>query len=123
MNTKTTNPEILELITIIDDMTELELMDLNNTYCQSANIHDSEIYMNDEETLEMFFGNNILRAIQATQYGKYNYHDKYIIFNGYGNLDSFNSITTDNLCEYPETIAEYILSNRYDFQHLFTDLI
>jgi hypothetical protein len=123
MNTKTTSPEIIEIINVINDMTEGELIDLNNTYCQSANIHDSEIFDNDEETLQMFFGNDILRAIQATQYGDYSYHHKYIQFNGYGNLDSFDRITTDNLCEYPETIAEYIAENKYDFQHLFNGIL
>jgi hypothetical protein len=116
MNTQTTKAEILE---IIENMTSSELIDLNNTYCQSANYCDSEIYSNDEETLQMFFGNNILWAIQATQYGKYNYHHNWIKFNGYGNLDSFDRMTTEELCEFPETIAEYIVENEQDFTHLF----
>lgn len=122
MNTKTTS-EILEIVNIINDMTESELIDLNNTYCQSANIYDSEIFDNDEDFFETFFGTETLKAIQATQFGDYSYHHKYVRFNGYGNLDSFDRITKDDLCEYPKTIAEYIVSNKYDFQHLFTDLI
>lgn len=123
MNTTTTNPEVLELVAIINDMTPSELIELNNTYCQSIDDLDSEIFENDENTLQMFFGNDILRAIQATQYGKYNYHDNYITFNGYGNLDSFSVMNTEKLCEYPETIAEYILDNKYDFKYLFNGIL
>jgi hypothetical protein len=118
MNTQTqTKREFI--INAINEMTPSELIDLNNTYCQSANICDSEIYSNDEDFFETFFGTETLKAVQATQYGDYRYYDDYVTFNGYGNLDSFNYMDTDKLCELVGTIAEYIEENEQDFSHLF----
>jgi hypothetical protein len=114
-NKKTKNEFIVDAI---DNMTSSELIDLNNTYCQSVNYSDSEIYSNDEEFFETYFANETLRAIQATQYGDYRYSDKYVTFNGYGNLDSFSHMDTDKLCDLVCTISEYIEDNEQDFTHL-----
>jgi len=116
METTTTKRQFI--IDTINDMDEETLIQLNNTYCQSINASDDEVWDNSEETLQMFFNNNILNAIQATQYGNYNYHDNYCRFNGYGNLDSFNHFDVDDLCELVETIAEYIEENENDFEHV-----
>ena len=107
------------IINAINEMTASELIDLNNTYCQSANICDSEIYSNDDYFFETYFANETLRAVQATQYGDYRYSDDYVTFNGYGNLDSFKYMDTDKLCELVSTMAEYIEENEQDFTHLF----
>ena len=115
----TNETKISKIVDAINEMTPSELIDLNNTYCQSANYHDSEIFSNDDEFFEMFFGNDVLRAVQATQFGDYNYSHNYVTFNGYGNLDSFSYMTTDKLCELVPTMAEYIAENENDFSHLF----
>jgi hypothetical protein len=107
------------IINAINEMTPGELIDLNNTYCQSAHYSDSEIYSNDEDFFETYFANETLKAVRATQYGDYRYSDDYVIFNGYGNLDSFNYMNTDKLCELVGTMAEYIEENEQDFTHLF----
>lgn len=117
MNTQT-QTQVANIIEQINNMTPLELIDLNNTYCQSANYPDSEIYANDDEFFSMFFGTDVLRAVQATQYGDYNYSHDWVTFNGYGNLDSFSYMDTDKLCELVPTIAEYIAENPQDFEHI-----
>jgi hypothetical protein len=116
METTTTKRQFI--IDIINDMDEETLIQLNNTYCQSINASDDEVWENSEENLQLFFNNNILNAIQATQYGNYNYHDKYCRFNGYGNLDSFNHFDVDDLYELVETIAEHIEENESEFEHI-----
>lgn len=113
------NNKLTSIIEQINNMTASELIDLNNTYCQSANYSDSEIFSNDDDFFTTFFGNDVLRAVQATQFGDYNYSHDYVTFNGYGNLDSFDRMTADNLCELVPTMAEYILENEDDFSHLF----
>jgi hypothetical protein len=118
MNTQTQTKKDF-IINAINEMTPGELIDLNNTYCQSANYADSEIYSNDDDFFDTFFANETLRAVQATQYGDYRYSDDYVTFNGYGNLDSFKYMDTDKLCELVGTIAEYIEDNEQDFTHLF----
>ena len=112
--TQTTAQTIEQIINLINEMDNSELVQLNNEYCQSAHYFDSEIFENDEDFFQTFFDNDTLRAIQATQFGDYRYHDNWVTFNGYGNLDSFNAVI-DNLCELIPTMAEYIVYNYADF--------
>ncbi len=112
--TQTKQQTIEQVINLINEMDSSELVQLNNEYCQSANYYDSEIYENDEDFFATFFANDTLRAIQATQFGDYRYHDNWVSFNGYGNLNSFNAVI-DNLCELIPTMADYIIENYEDF--------
>ena len=112
------NTQTQTIIEQINNMSQTQLIELNNAYCQSAHLCDDEIFSNDEEFFEMFFGTNTLKAVQATQYGDYKYSDEYVTFNGYGNLDSFSYMDTDKLCELVPTIAKYISENVQDFNHI-----
>lgn len=112
MNTTTTTQQIID---IINDMNEAELVQLNNEYCEAANYHDEEIFVNDEEFFSTYFDNDTIGAVRAVSYGSYNYSHNYVKFNGYGNLESFSYFTADDLCENVETMAEYIAENLQDF--------
>jgi hypothetical protein len=103
----------------INEMTQDELIQLNNEYCQQINASDDEVYSNDEEFFEVFFADKVLDAVPAVSYGDYSYSHDYVKFNGYGNLESFSYFGTDNLCELPEVLAEYIHENFSEFEHLF----
>jgi hypothetical protein len=109
-----------QIIELINNMTQSELVELNNTYAQSCNMYDSEIFSNDEEFFSMFYPNagDGLKVAQAVFYGDYNYSHDWVAFNGYGNLQSYGYITTDELCELVPTIAEYIEENPNDFSSL-----
>ena len=63
-----------------------------------------EYYENDDEFFNMFFPNNPTEAVRSAYYGDYNYCDKYVRFNGYGNLESFNDYDLEK--EYKEYINE-----------------
>jgi hypothetical protein len=112
MNTKTPTQQIIDTI---NEMTEGELVELNNDYCRSASYHDNEVYENDEDFFATYFDNNVIGAVQAVSYGNYNYSHTYVKFNGYGNLESFSYFRVDDLCENVETMAEYIADNLQDF--------
>ena len=107
--------------TIIDEinaMTEAELIELNNVYCDFCNYDDSHIYTNDED----FFDNlgwSGLRVAQSVFYGDYNYSHNWVTFNGYGNLQTYGYFTADNLIESVENMAHTICENYDDFQFLF----
>lgn len=118
-NTKT---KIEAIINTINEMDSQELVELNNTYCQSANYSDSEIYLNDEEFFEVFFNGKVLEAVRAVSYGDYNYSHEWVKFNGYGNLESFNYMEAKDLVEAVSTMAEYIADNEEDFEGIFNDL-
>jgi hypothetical protein len=105
-----------QIIEIINDMTGFELIELNNRYCEVFN-YESEIYNNDEEFFEIFF-TNALEAVRAVSFGDYRYHDDYVIFNGYGNLETFNHMDTDRLADFVETMAKYIAEEIEQFNDL-----
>lgn len=115
---KTLKESILDQI---ENMSESELVELNNAYCQSANYPDDEIYNNDEEFFEVFFSDRVVEAVRAATYGDYSFGHSYVKFNGYGNLESMNYVGTDDLIESPETIAEYAIENESDFDMLDFD--
>jgi hypothetical protein len=121
MNTEKTATEIIvsSIIETINAMDENELVQLNNEYCQSINATDSEIFGNDEDFFDNFFSNSPMRLAQAVYYGDYHYYHEFVRFNGYGNLETFQNMTTDQLCERVPTMAEYIAENFYEFEYLF----
>lgn len=108
--------------TIIDEinaMTEAELIELNNVYCDSCNMPDNHIYSNDEEFFEMLCWSG-LRVAQSVFYGDYNYSHAWVTFDGYGNLQSYHFFTTEQLVDLVPTMAEYVADNFNDFEHLFS---
>jgi len=106
----------------INEMTDSQLVDLNNAYCQSAGYSDNEIYSNDEDFFEICFSNRIIEAVRAVSYGDYSYQHEYVKFNGFGNLESFNNVNTDDLVESIEIIAIYAIENQLDFDMLDFDI-
>jgi hypothetical protein len=109
-----------QILNAINSATENELIDINNAYCQACNMHDSEVFENDEEFFNLFYPNagDGLKVAQAVFYGDYNYSHDWVKFNGYGNLESISYFEIKDLCEFPETMAEYIAENFEEFNHL-----
>lgn len=112
MNTQTKVDKIIE---IINDMSEAELIQLNNEYCEAVNYYDNEIYENDEDFFNTHFEGNPMAAVRAANYGDYNYTHSWVILNVYGNLETFDTMTTDQLSESVEVIAGYIADNLHEF--------
>jgi hypothetical protein len=105
------------IIEQINNLSESDLVRLNNLYCIAMNYNNDEIYNNDEDFFDTFF-KSTFDAVRAISYGSYVYSDEYVKFDGYGNLVSFNYMSVDMLCESVETIAKYISENPTEFEHL-----
>ena len=92
--------KIKEYLKDLDDGT---LIQHYNTMCQEHDM-DRCIFVNDANFFNEMFGQDVIKAVMATQFGDYRYSDTYVVFNGYGNLDSFNYgfdyIDTDELVEF-----------------------
>ena len=106
------------IIAEINAMTESELIELNNVYCDSASYPDNHIYNNDEDFFDML-GWSGLRVAQSVFYGDYNYSHAWVTFDGYGNLQSYHFFTVDKLVDFVPTMAEYIAENFNEFEQLF----
>ena len=109
-----TNETVKAIINAINEMDCDELVQLNNEYCESINGMDSYIYQNDEDFLETYF-NTKTDLARAICYGDFRFMDQYVTFNGYGNLESFQYMDIEKLCELVPTMAEYIAENSQDF--------
>lgn len=106
------------ILSAINEMTENQLIDLNNRYCQSIS-SDGEIYNNDEDFFDTFYSGRVNEAFRAAHFGDYNWSHNYVKFNGYGNLESFDYFEVKDLEDLPKVIAEYVHENFYEFEDLF----
>ena len=100
------------IVEYLEGLNNNELMNAHNTKCEEYNDMDSQVFDNDEEFFEMFFDGRTQDLLRALQYGDHRYSDAYICFNGYANLDSFDSLALHvDLYE----IANCILENESSF--------
>ena len=79
---------------IVDTFDNLEAVydTLNNIDGLDA----ANYYPNDQEFFDLYFGNNPYKAVQATASDDYNLRDRFVTFNGYGNLQSADTIPYEN---------------------------
>lgn len=112
------NTKIQNIIDQINEMATDDLVNLNNAYAENAKYYDEEIYNNDEDFFNTFFPNDPDKAVRAVFYGDFRYNDTFVKFNGYGNLESFNYFSTDDLIESPETIAKFCIEEENDLNGL-----
>lgn len=115
MNTK---QKIKLIAEEIKGMKSNQIMQLNNILCEDLNASDDRIYFNDEEFFKIFFPSSY-KAIQAAFLGCYKETDKFVQFNGYGNLVSFNFLNYDNLPDSLPNMIDCILENPKNYKHLF----
>jgi hypothetical protein len=92
----------------LTDLSASDLVAIHNEYCESQNYSDCQIYSNDKEFFETFFSGKVVDAVKAACYGEYNYGHDWVMFNGYGNLESTSS--PDRWVDLP-AIAADILEN------------
>lgn len=90
---KNTFEAVLEYLNGLDNS---ELVNIHNEYCQNNGYSDDEIYNNDEDFFNTFFDGKVMEALRATHYGRFNFSDDFIKFNGYGNLITFSD-TSDEI--------------------------
>jgi hypothetical protein len=119
---KTRDELIQDLMIEIKEMDSSEIFDLNNRFCDSANYSCDELFINDEEFFEMFFLKAI-DAVRAVHFGDYNWSHDFVMFDGYGNLQSYSYLDYNNLPDMPLNIAEYVADNFHEFSDLLkTDI-
>lgn len=71
-----------------------------NEYQLEHNNADDMLYDFDEEFFDMAFeGKNPMEVARATYFGKINWNDEYIRFNGYGNLESVSEFDAEEMID------------------------
>lgn len=78
-----------KLTTLLEEMSNTDLIRIHNDYCAEVNGWDSHIYTMDELNEELH-GTSPDEVARLIFYGSFNPNHEYFVFNGYGNLESFN---------------------------------
>lgn len=76
----------------------------------AANNNYDSVYDNDDDSINMMFADSY-DALRAAFYGDYNPSHAYFTFNGYGNLQSFEYLDSDNSPIDIEELAQWIVDN------------
>ena len=106
----------IEAITdYLNDLKTNDLVRVHNEYCRSVGYDEDEIYDNDEDFFNMFFEGKVIEAVRAASYGDFQYNHDYVVFNGYGNLESFNN--PSERVDIP-AIAADILANPENYDNI-----
>lgn len=95
-----------------------QLVQLNNWYCDEVNCPDDQIYSNDANFFADYFSDT-MEAVRAVSYGDYQYTHDWVKINGYGNLESMDSVSEDDLTDSIDVMAEEIADNFHAYNHLF----
>lgn len=95
---------------IVDTFSSLESVytDLNNI----DELDAANYYPNDQEFFDLYFGDNPYKAVLATKSNNYRLNDKFVIFDGNGNLKSADTIPYEN--DANDIINHYFEENEPD---------
>ena len=91
-----------------------------NKYSETLNSFN--IWKNNEEFFDLFYKNNILGAIKATFYGKYNFTDKYIKVDNNGNIESIPNFDVKSEVNYWSSNIVNTLLNNYNEYKEYVDI-
>ena len=103
---------------VLKDMTNSQLLNLWDTYCNNSTNMDDYIYENDDEELQYMFS-SISEALRAACYGNYNFTDPYVKFNAYGNLQSLSDMDVIHEIDL-DVLVDYLMENG-DENNVFDD--
>lgn len=94
-----------KLVDYINDMSNDEMVELYNRYCEASHCRDAIIY-NACELDEVLEGRAPIDILSMGFSGDFNPQRSYFWFNGYGNLESADF---DDTPVYPPEIVDYML--------------
>ena len=98
-----------KILKAINEMSENQLIDLNNRYAQSINASDNEVYNNDDDFFETW-GAKATEVLRAAHFGDYNWSHNYVKFNRY------YSEPSECIVDFDEYIYSLLLLSANDTQ-------
>lgn len=79
---------------LVDTFDNLEAV--YNTLNNIDNLDAANYYPNDQEFFDLYFENDPYKAVQAVASNEYNLRDRFVTFDGNGNLESADAIPYEN---------------------------
>lgn len=96
-----------ELMDYLDSLTDQELINLHNVFCDVKNYPNEVVYENTPEQIKELFSGDFDKAFNAIKYGSVDYKDRWIMINGYGNLVSYDDTYMIDKSDLASAIDDY----------------
>ena len=110
-----TYDKIMEALALLD--TE-EIVALWNECIEEVNYPHDRVYENDMTFFDEMFSQPYDIAV-AVSYGDWKANDKYVVFNGYGNIATFNQWKGYNSPIDIDVLVEWLLDNKAKREELW----
>ena len=94
------------LASFVDGLDDEDLVSIWNECCVECHLDDF-IYLNNEDFFVENFSNPY-DVVLRISFGKYNFNDTYVVFNGYANLETFNAPEEQI---YKPELVEWLMNN------------
>lgn len=102
------------IIEVLNDLSDYELIDVHNRYCENNNYMDDYIeYMSEIDC--MFSGMSATEFLSKIDFDNFDVNNNYFVYTIYG-LVSFDYVDDDNCPICIDEIASYILNNSDDLE-------
>lgn len=110
-----TYEEIMKAVAIMETA---DIIELWNEYIEEVNYPDDRVYGNNMLFFEEMFAHPYDVAIAVT-YGDWRQDDEYVVFNGYGNISSFNYWGESNSPIDIDALVEWLSDNKEKVEELW----
>lgn len=110
-----TYEEIMKAVAIMDTQ---DIIELWNECIEEVNYPNDRVYGNNMLFFEEMFAHPYDVA-QAVAYGDWKVNDTYVVFNGYGNISSFNYWGDSNSPIDLDVIVEWLSDNKEKVEELW----
>ena len=110
-----TSEEIMEALAIMDTQ---DIIELWNEYTEELDYREDIVYENDKSFFDEMFG-IAYDAVVAVTHGDWRQDDNYVVFNGYGHLESFNHWRDYNSPIDIDVIVEWLSDNKEKVEELW----
>lgn len=110
-----TSEEIMKAVSIMDTD---DIISLWNECIDEVGYQGDRVYENNMLFFEEMFSHPY-DVVQAITYGHWNVNDNYVVFNGYGNLSSFNYWGDSNSPIDLDVIVEWLSDNEEKVEELW----
>lgn len=109
---------IEQITEILENLSDRELFSHWNDYCAEISNSDAQVFDFDDGFFDDYFSNPG-EAARATFFGNVqSWADKWVIFNGYGNLETSNYLS--ELISIGD-LANYIFDNQENYEDILDD--
>ena len=102
----------------VNDLNDNILFQLYRKYIEINDYYDDQVYELDKDVINNIFHNTkYSKLLQLYHFGQFNIYHNYFRFDGYGNLQSFNSLD-----DYKTDIINDIIDNIDEYANEFSDI-